>query len=532
MKKNRIALQNTALLAMLVAIFISCEKDYSSIETGVINPDNATSFSTGVEAFTVTASTRDVTPMQTNGLSAHMLGYNNDAVYGSSKANFVSQMTPSQFDPIFGDNVELDSVILTIPYFSYTNESDEDNNPIYELDSVYGSEPIKLSIYRNNYFLKDYDPVAGFNEPQLYYSNGAVSKTEFINPSDLEGELIVTLDEFAPSSDVIILTELDEEGEPIEKSRITPSLRVRLDDPEDPTYWEDLIFNKEGGSELSNSNNFNNYFRGLFFKTEALGPDGTLMMLDFSSTTANIKLYYKVDGDVDPEDTDSETPQDVGEYTLSFNGNQITFFEDNLVDVPETDEKLYLKGGVGSMAVINLFNGDEDGNSAELDEFKAKNWLINEAILTFYVDQDMIQEQEPDRVYIYDINNNAALIDFALDQSQSVSGATIFPKTNHLEPLIREDDDDPKSKGVKYKIRIKEHLNNIILRDSTNVKLGLVVTSNVIALGAMKVLDQDDIFIPTGSVLTPRGTVLHGSNSPNIEKRVTFEIYYTEPDEN
>ena len=256
------------------------------------------------------------------------------------------------------------------------------------------------------------------------------------------------------------------------------------------------------------------------------------MMLDFSSTTANIKLYYKVDGDVDPEDTDSETPQDVGEYTLSFNGNQITFFEDNLVDVPETDEKLYLKGGVGSMAVINLFNGDEDGNSTELDEFKAKNWLINEAILTFYVDQDMIQEQEPDRVYIYDINNNAALIDFALDQSQSVSGATIFPKTNHLEPLIREDDDDPKSKGVKYKIRIKEHLNNIILRDSTNVKLGLVVTSNVIALGAMKVLDQDDIFIPTGSVLTPRGTVLHGSNSPNIEKRVTFEIYYTEPDEN
>ena len=45
-------------------------------------------------------------------------------------------------------------------------------------------------------------------------------------------------------------------------------------------------------------------------------------------------------------------------------------------------------------------------------------------------------------------------------------------------PLSTETDES----GVeqkKYKIRITEHLNNIIVRDSTNVELGLVVSSNV-----------------------------------------------------
>ena len=57
---------------------------------------------------------------------------------------------------------------------------------------------------------------------------------------------------------------------------------------------------------------------------------------------------------------------------------------------------------------------------------------------------------------------------------------TINAKINHLEPLKR--DSTSNSEGISYKIRITEHLNNIILRDSSNTKLGLAVISDIAAI--------------------------------------------------
>jgi hypothetical protein len=91
----------------------------------------------------------------------------------------------------------------------------------------------------------------------------------------------------------------------------------------------------------------------------------------------------------------------------------------------------------------------------------------------------------------------------------------------------------------KYKIRLTEHLNNIIIDDSTNVKLGLVVSSNVGAANTRGFQTSIDVGIdsdittiegvPTGTVLSPKSVVLHGNNSPVAAKRVKLNIYYTEP---
>ena len=90
------------------------------------------------------------------------------------------------------------------------------------------------------------------------------------------------------------------------------------------------------------------------------------------------------------------------------------------------------------MAIINLFNGDDEGNSPEFEEFKLNynenntiKRLINEAYLEFYVDQTTVQGEEPDRVYLFDLNNNITLIDYVFDQSISETST----KLDHLEPL-------------------------------------------------------------------------------------------------
>ncbi|MCH7525606.1 MAG: DUF4270 family protein, partial [Bacteroidetes bacterium] len=152
---------------------------------------------------------------------------------------------------------------------------------------------------------------------------------------------------------------------------------------------------------------------------------------------------------------------------------------------------------------------------------------INEAYLEFYVDQTTVQSQEPDRLYIFDLNNNITLIDYVFDQS--VNETTT--KLDHLVPLQRVDD-DPDGQGIKYKIRITQHLNNLAFNDSTNVKLGLVVTTDVTSIRNFELHDQTGILksLVSGEILSPRGTVLHGNNTPNQDKKVTFKIYYTEPD--
>ena len=540
MKKRNIVLKNIILTIFIFGGFIACDKDFASLDSDVINPDNAINFSTDVEEYPIITYNHEIGPVRTNGLSSYLLGYSFDPVFGASTSNFVSQISPSVFDPTFGDNIVLDSVILTVPYFSRLIETDSIGNGTYEIDSIFGNTPIKLSIFENNYFLRDFDLNSEFSDKQKYFSNRSTSETNFISPSELEGELFYENDQFLPRKEEIILTVIDTTtNEPLISNRLAPAIRVNLYDPdENDTFWQNLIFDKEVEPELSNLNNFLNYFRGIYFKVESADINGTLMMLDFTSADANITLYYTSDVETET-DTDTEATQEAGTYILNFIGNQVNFFDNNFFPIPtgdeiNGDEKLFLKGGEGFMAIINLFNGDDEGNSPEFEEFK-NNYnengtvkrLINEAYLEFYVDQTTVQSQEPDRLYIFDLNNNITLIDYVFDQS--VNETTT--KLDHLVPLQRVDD-DPDGQGIKYKIRITQHLNNLAFKDSTNVKLGLVVTTNVASINNFELQDQTGILksLVSGEILSPRSTVLHGNNTPNQDKKVTFKIYYTEPD--
>ena len=71
----------------------------------------------------------------------------------------------------------------------------------------------------------------------------------------------------------------------------------------------------------------------------------------------------------------------------------------------------------------------------------------------------------------------------------------------------------------------------MIVNDLTNIRLGLLVSSNVGAINTQKLLDYDEKVkgIPAGSVLSPKGVILHGSNSEDPLKKVKFKIYYSQP---
>ena len=128
-----------------------------------------------------------------------------------------------------------------------------------------------------------------------------------------------------------------------------------------------------------------------------------------------------------------------------------------LIDQSIGNENIYLKGGEGIISTLDLFSGsitDDSGEEiSEFDHFKQFFYdevsdepirIVNEAYIEFFVNQNFSNDDEPERIYIYNYEQNTALIDYFLDQS--VSSLTINAKINHLEPLVRDSLDD--NKGI------------------------------------------------------------------------------------
>ena len=73
----------------------------------------------------------------------------------------------------------------------------------------------------------------------------------------------------------------------------------------------------------------------------------------------------------------------------------------------------------------------------------------------------------------------------------------------------------------------------MVRKDSTNVRLGLSVTSNI-NVGTLlnaKANPEQDIMVPQSAVINPFGTILFGTaiTDPEEEdKKLKLEIYYTE----
>ena len=527
----------------ITLIISACQEDYAEIGTDIIN-DQIINIQN--QTYPIKAYNKRVLPFQSNTLPGHLIGHYFDPNFGSTTANFLGQLTPGIFEPTFGDNTILDSVVLTIPYFSKLEDE------TYSIDSLYGNGPIKLSIYKNDFFLRNFDPASDLDESQLYFSNGSMGNSESLNFNQLEGQLLYTNEEFIPSNQEIILVTRDDDGEILTSETLSPSLRIKLENNLPESFWETLIFEKEGSEELSSANNFYNYFRGLYFKAEQVNAEsGSIFQMNFNSNDAHLKLYYTYET---TSVTTNETTERQGVYDMRFGGNRTALFENSFNDVVQQsinnsnvndgDSQLFLKGTEGSMAIIELFSEDENGNNfedfitefreiineGEANEERIIKRLVNEAYLEFYIDDNALfpETDFPNRIYIYDLENDVPLIDYL--QDPTVDPSSSDSKFYHLAPLSFETDENGNESG-KYKIRLTEHINNLIVNDLTNLTLGLCIASNISLTNTQKLLTYDETVkgIPATSILSPKGIVLHGNNTDNSLKKPKFKIYYSQP---
>lgn len=548
---NKISFFKTVLFSLTVVLFASCDKDFNEIGSGIIGEEHFGLFTDEVD---VVAYNRRTGAVQSNNQPINSLGFYNNPVFGSTKASFVTQLELDNDDPAIEENPVVTKVELLVPYYSTLDETDDDGNHTYTLDSIYGAEKIKLGVFESRYFLRDLDPDTGFQQQQVYYSDldlGAYNDADRLNDSVSVDQS--QNDQFFFDKREIIKYKLDDDGNPVIDSRSKPAMKLSLK----KQFFQDKIFGAGVGTNLSNNNAFKQYFRGLYFKVEnAAGSpsQGSLSLINFKQGT--VTITYK-QGPADNRETKT--------IILNMAGNTVNLFEnvDNQSYVdgssnPNTalgDPKLYLKGGAGSTAVIKLFSdadnysyNDHDNNpetpaqlintpngvSDQLDDIRQNNWLVNNAALTFYIENTaMGSAPEPRRVYLYDLDNKRPLIDYYTDVT-----STANPKSSKfIHGGLLEKEDVENGRGVRYKIRITNHIRNLVNAelDSTNVRLGLVVTESISLLGNGKIKNHQPTPVPTdyvpyASVINPLGTILYG-NTPDVpeDKRLKLEIYYTKP---
>ncbi|MGL2962837.1 DUF4270 domain-containing protein [Flavobacterium sp. RSB2_4_14] len=549
------------LFGLLVLTFlVSCDKDFNEIGSDIVGDDHF-GFQKYTGAF-IKSYNQKLGPIASNNLAVNPLGFYDNPPFGSTRANFVTQVEMSVSDPRF-NNVDpenydvlptvLDSVVMEIPYYSTVKSVEEvqvdgktERRTTYQLDSIYGVEgsKFKLSVYQSNYYLRNLDPNESLGETQLFYTD---MDAEIDN-----NKIPVLLNDLATSDprntdghensqfyfdkrEHKTIT-YEEDGTTEIKTRSKPSMRLHLN----KDVFDAAILNAPSG-QLANNNVFKNYFRGIYFKTESLGNPGNMATLNFKD--GKITLYYNED----VKKTDSEgvvTYERTNKtYALNLNGNTVSLlnnYNENTdylnatINNNQEATQLFLKGGQGSISVIDIFGPDADNNGIadEIEVIKANGWMINEASLTFYVDKPAMSDTrsiEPNRIFLYDLTNKKALVDYNLDFSNS--GA--YPKLN--KPTfggILEKEDVEGGRGIRYKIRITNHVRNLIKKDSTNVRLGLSVTENInnVGFSKLKVGNTTTNSAPSMSVMSPLGTILYGS-SPLVpdEKRLKLEIYYTKP---
>ncbi len=584
-----------AFLAFFIIVLVaSCDKDINEIGSGITGNDH---YGMDVAYSDVVAYNQNLGPVQTNNLSVNQFGYYNNPVFGKTKASFVTQLALASENPTFyGDPnetntaspnyIKIDSVYLYVPYFSTFVSTDTDSgDSSYTLDSLKGSGKIKLSVYESTKFLETLDPATGFQQQQKYYSN---QQPDFdsnnggfkLNNDNKSVDPKITTpdysqnDKYVFTNSQIKLYKNNADGTPGTTDvaeRKAPGMFLNLD----KDFFKAKIFQAPTG-KLFNNNVFKNYFKGLYFKVEnaADSPDqGTLAMMNF--TNGVITIVYKEKTSL----TDATIIRKTMKLNLSGNtvnllNNENTFPGYVTPNPTLGDRNLFLKGGDGSMGVIDLFNKTDNYGynkitgvkentpnnvSDELDDLRnpaagQQKWLINEANLTFFIAKSaMANAIEPNRIFLYDLTNKRPLIDFYTDYSTGIIPK--FNKSTHGGLLLDQNgkivNAKVSEKGTTYKVNITNHIRNLIkyggvgvTKDSTNVRLGLVVTENIgnafnaylnspftSGSGTNSVQSK---YIPVMSVVNPLGTILYGSNipvgDPDYNKRVKLEIFYTKPD--
>lgn len=417
------------------------------------------------------------------------------------------------------------------------NSAYDSENSVYDIDSIYGNRnsEFTLQVHELTYYLNDYDPLTNFQSSQIYYSNRDYYTEGFVGATLFDGRIKLNFDEirFYYNEDDPDTPDIDETTQV--ENRLTPRLRIPLD----PNFFQEKLIDLEGTESLLSEISYQKDMRGLIIRTENFSDD-LYMLLDIQN--AEIKISYEFK-DNNTQGTLEDLTDDTIEilernFSLGLGGaflnvlNNEVFessinkrIADSKNNIPT--DKLFIQSS-RLHGKIRLFSNEDPNVNEQLNSIRDENLLVNQANLIFHVDPEVPFEQyNAQRLYLFNLNNGAPIIDYFSDGSTSNFG-TNANKGVFGGKLELDENGNPS----QYKFNITNHISNIIRNDSLNYDLGMTVTANIDTPSIIRAINQDEdqeIRYPLASTLNPLGTVLIGSHPDSLQfdKRVRLELIYS-----
>ncbi|HSQ47425.1 MAG TPA: DUF4270 domain-containing protein [Lutibacter sp.] len=498
------ALKYLGLLSLVFFTIISCEKEIESIGVNLVDNNN---FTTDKKISEVITTNENIERVPASGVAQYLLGVYSDNEFGTLKASIVSQLNlPVTGDAYnYGTNYGIDSVLLFIPFQS-TKSADKysDGKPKFSIDSVFGNPDVafQLGIYELKTYLNTLDPNDP-SKPAIYYSDKEFQKgdTPFylgnfkVNPNDT----VAYIKRYMPNG----ITSYTKDT--IKQTDKSPTIKIPLNE----NLVKQIFVNNAAGAEFQSLDNFQRYFRGFYIEATSLTSNKS-HLVSLAMANAKMIIYYSKD-------------EDEG-ATVDLNGNKINGelgvrtkhnFEfafgtiksnvlkrDYSVSHQSGEDRLYVQGAAGSIATIKLFNNEN------LVDLQDNNWLINDANLIFYVDQNAASDIVPEQLFIYNYSENLQFTDVMTEGLAAVGGF-----------LERDDNGKP----YRYVFKITDYISRLLKADEALdlVEIGLKVYNPSDTPSAIDDTKNKDYS------WTPKGVVLFGDDPSFGDKKVKLEISYT-----
>lgn len=449
------------MFILFITAVISCEKDFQDIATSVVSN---TKFETKDTVIEIVVTNKQITNVRADGLTIngslgqYLLGVYNNPNYEKIEASIVSQLALdselSSLDKTYGADTTvvttIDTVFLKLPYQATLATGTTTD---YTLDSIIGdpTKAFNLNLYRTDTYMSRLNP----SDPAKvsnYQSNSVYQK--------LPGVLNDQLDyQFTPNAlDTLMVYKRRLSNGQIYKTdtiKLTsnnPFARIPLDEDK----IKEIFIDQYGTSNFESQEALNQYFKGLYI--EASGDEGSLTAFNIITTNfllkPSIEIRYTktvLKGGTTVVDTIEKS----NTFLLS---NFSTSVYKMTEKVYPTDQNIVVQGTAGNMAQVELLATNQ------LLELRNREWLINDASLTFYVNQDVVGYDTiatPYRLFLYKDGSPASQIKDNISEGAAIFGGSL---------TITDDKPD------YYSFRITDYLSDLFSGESDyNPVLGLKV---------------------------------------------------------
>lgn len=265
-------------------------------------------------------------PLKSSGVITGVLGNIDDPNFGKSYASLYSQFLLTSNNVYFGENPQLDSVVLMVKYSGVYSKFDK---------------PVDVSVF---------ELAESMNDTTTYKTNQSFQ---------VQVPAIGQLTNFTPNLVDSVQTN---------RGKYPPLLRIRLTDD-----FGNKILHADTSTVLNDNASFLNYFKGFYLTTSSASSGNGLLYLDLQSTLSQIVIYYSNGSGSNIVDSLS--------YRFPFSGARVNHFDNVYTGTPLStsisspnpngEEKMYLQAGVGTKGKIFI---------KDLDSLP-KNIAINKAEL-------------------------------------------------------------------------------------------------------------------------------------------------------